>query len=51
MNLGLALLSQGLAKLHPSFDPARVPGGRDLAAAEDKAKEKRLKVSHPALAQ
>ena len=44
LNLGLALLSNGLAKLHPSFDPSRISGGRDLVAAEEKAKQKRLKV-------
>lgn len=44
VNLGLALLSNGLAKLHPSFDPSRVTGGRDLVAAEEAARNKRLKV-------
>ncbi len=44
VNLGLALLNNGLAKLHPSFDPSRVPGGGELAAAEQRARDKRLKV-------
>ena len=44
VNLGLALLSNGLAKLHPSFEPSRVPGGKDLAVAESRARDKRLKV-------
>jgi len=49
INLGLALLSSGLAKLHPSFDPSRVAGGGDLVAAEQRAREKRLKVYSPPL--
>ena len=44
VNLGLALLSNGLAKLHPSFEDSRTAGARDLLAAEAKAREKRLKV-------
>ena len=43
-NLGVALLKAGLAKLHPSFDPDRVPGGRELAAAEASARAAQLKV-------
>ncbi|KAK9813035.1 hypothetical protein WJX72_007851 [[Myrmecia] bisecta] len=44
LGLGAALLEAGLAKLHPNFDPDRVPGGRELAAAEAKARNARLKV-------
>ena len=44
MDLGLALLSEGLAKLHPSFEPQRVANGEQLATAEAAAREKRLKV-------
>ena len=44
VDLGLALLSEGLAKLHPSFEPQRVANGEQLAAAEAAAREKRLKV-------
>lgn len=44
LDLGLALLAQGLAKLHPSFEPERVPNGEALLAAEAAAREKRLKV-------
>ena len=44
VDLGQALLSAGLAKLHSSFDPDRTPGGRDLAAAQDKARAAKLKV-------
>jgi hypothetical protein len=42
--LTVALLEAGLGKLHPSFDPARVAGGSELAAAQDKAKKQKLKV-------
>ncbi len=44
VDLGLALLSEGLAKLHPTFEPQRVANGEQLAAAEAAAREKRLKV-------
>ncbi|DBA71271.1 TPA: hypothetical protein ACH3X2_011090 [Trebouxia sp. C0005] len=44
LNLGPALLEAGLAKLHPSFDPDRVQGGRELSAAQDHARSARLKV-------
>lgn len=45
VNLGLALLRAGLAKLQPFFSADRVKGGSELAAAEAAAKEARLKVS------
>lgn len=44
LNLGVALLEEGLAKLHPSFDPTRTPGGRELVTAQDKARRARLRV-------
>lgn len=44
MNLGVALLENGLAKLHPSFEPSRVPGGKELADAQEKARKTKLKV-------
>ncbi len=44
LNLGPALLEAGLAKLHPSFDPDRIQGGRELSAAQDHAQSARLKV-------
>ena len=44
LNLGMALLQAGLAKLHPSFDAGRVTGGREMAGAEAQAREARLKV-------
>ena len=47
VDLGLALLSRGLAKLHPNFEPERVPNGEALLAAEAAAREKRLKVRRP----
>lgn len=40
----MALLSAGLAKLHPSFDPSRAAGGAELLAAQDKARAAKLKV-------
>ncbi|KAL3140607.1 hypothetical protein ABBQ32_005177 [Trebouxia sp. C0010 RCD-2024] len=43
-NLGPALLEAGLAKLHPSFDPDRVQGGAELAAAQARAQKAKLKV-------
>ncbi|KAI8465187.1 MAG: hypothetical protein J3K34DRAFT_473642 [Monoraphidium minutum] len=43
-NLGLALLKQGLAKLQPFFSVERVRGGAELAAAQQSAKEARLKI-------
>ena len=43
-NLGPALLEAGLAKLHPSFDPDRVRGGAELAAAQAHAQTRKLKV-------
>ena len=43
-NLGPALLEGGLAKLHPSFDPDRVQGGRELSIAQDHAQSAHLKV-------
>ncbi len=44
LNLGPALLEAGLAKLHPSSDPDRIQGGRELSAAQDHAQSARLKV-------
>lgn len=49
VDLGLALVQAGLAKLHPSFDASRVQGGRQLADAQTEAQEKRLKVSSSSL--
>lgn len=46
-NLGPALLEAGLAKLHPSFDPDRVQGGRELAAAQEHAQKGKVKVYLP----
>ncbi|KAL4429360.1 hypothetical protein ABPG77_005134 [Micractinium sp. CCAP 211/92] len=43
-NLGVALLEAGLAKLHPSFDPYSTEGGRELEAAQNKARQAKLKV-------
>ena len=43
-NLGPALLEAGLAKLHPSFDPDRVQGGAELAAAQAHAQKRKIKV-------
>ena len=48
LDLGLALLQAGLAKLHPSFDASRVGGGRQLEDAQQQAQQQRLKAS-PAL--
>ena len=44
LDLGLALLQAGLAKLHPSFEASRVMGGRQLEDAQQAAQEQRLKV-------
>lgn len=44
LNLGVALLEAGLAKLHPAFDPYSTPGGRELEAAQSKARAAKLKV-------
>ena len=44
INLGIALLEAGLAKLHPSFEASRVLGGRELEAAEAKARSSKLRV-------
>lgn len=40
----VALLEAGLAKLHPAFDPYSTPGGRELEAAQSKARAAKLKV-------
>ena len=40
----VALLEAGLAKLHPSFDPYSTPGGKELEAAQAKARSQKLKV-------
>ncbi len=44
VNLGLVLLREGLARLHPSFDPSRLPSGMELKEAETAAKHARVKV-------
>lgn len=44
LNLGVALLESGLARLHPAFDSGRVVGGTALVAAQDRAKAARVKV-------
>lgn len=45
VDVATALLSAGLAKLHGSFRAAEQPGGAELEALEQKAKDARLKVS------
>ena len=40
----VALLEAGLAKLHPSFDAYATPGGKELEAAQAKARQQKLKV-------
>lgn len=42
-NLGLALLEAGLAQLSERFDPDRTSGGRELVAAQERARAARLK--------
>jgi hypothetical protein len=42
--MAVALLEAGLAKLHPSFDPYTTPGGKELEAAQAKARAAKLKV-------
>lgn len=44
VNLGLALVKQGLARLQPFFAADRVHGGPELEAAQQAAKEARLKI-------
>jgi len=44
LNLSVALLEAGLAKLQASFDPSRVPGGEELAAAQAKAQKAKLRL-------
>jgi staphylococcal nuclease domain-containing protein 1 len=44
VNVAVALLENGLAKLHPSFDPSRTASAADLQRAEDKAKAQKIKV-------
>ncbi len=41
----VALLEAGLAKLHPAFDAYSTPGGRELEAAQAKARAAKLKAS------
>ena len=43
VNLGLALLEAGLAQLSERFDPDRTSGGRELVAAQERARAARLK--------
>eukprot|EP00271_Cylindrocystis_brebissonii_P011331 TRINITY_DN2863_c0_g1_i1.p1 TRINITY_DN2863_c0_g1~~TRINITY_DN2863_c0_g1_i1.p1 ORF type:complete len:1029 (-),score=217.63 TRINITY_DN2863_c0_g1_i1:718-3804(-) len=45
-NAGVMLLEAGLARLHPSFAPDRTSEGTLLIAAEEKARNARLKVWH-----
>lgn len=44
LNLALALLKSGLARLQPNMDPLRLANGSELLAAQQAAKEARLKV-------
>jgi hypothetical protein len=44
VDLSSALLGAGLARLHPTFQPDRQPGGCELLELEQAAKDKRLKV-------
>ena len=44
VDLAAALLCAGLARLHPTFNAERQPGGKELQALEQSAKDKRLKV-------
>ena len=46
VDVATALLTAGLAKLHGSFRAAEQPGGPELEALEQKAKDARLKVLH-----
>lgn len=45
VNVGVALLENGLAKLHPNFDPSRTASAVDLQRAEEKARTHKIKVS------
>lgn len=44
VDLGMALLERGLAKLHPNFDPERDSNGVALVAAESAARDRKIKV-------
>ncbi len=44
VDLSSALLSAGLARLHPTFNAERQPGGKELLELEQAAKQQRLKV-------
>ncbi|KAK9827311.1 hypothetical protein WJX81_003519 [Elliptochloris bilobata] len=44
INLGLALLEAGLAQLSERFDPERTAGGREMVAAQERARAARLKI-------
>ena len=46
VNLGLALLEAGLAQLSERFDADRTAGGRNMEAAQERARAARLKVPH-----
>ncbi len=46
VDVATALLTAGLAKLHGSFRAAEQPGGPELEALEQKARDARLKVLH-----
>lgn len=45
VNVAVALLENGLAKLHPNFDPSRTASAVDLQRAEEKARTHKVKVS------
>jgi hypothetical protein len=44
LNLALALVKSGLARLQPTVDPHRLPGGAELLEAQKNAKAAKLKV-------
>ena len=49
VSLGMALLEAGLAQLSDRFDPERTPGGREMVAAQERARAARLKARPPGL--
>ncbi len=50
VSLGMALLEAGLAQLSDRFDPERTPGGREMVAAQERARAARLKARPPSSA-
>ncbi len=50
VSLGMALLESGLAQLSDRFDPERTPGGREMVAAQERARAARLKARPPSSA-